>query len=61
MWSEQELDRALARIDPDALLRIRLLQAEGWFLEAKRELGLLLGHEDGDTAHAMMIRRMVCK
>jgi hypothetical protein len=58
LLNDLELDRALALLHPDLVLRVRLLIAEGWHLEAKRILEEAAG-TDGAEIFASMIRRMV--
>lgn len=59
MLNDQELDLALARLPADLVLRVRLLIAEGWHLEAKRILEEVTGGQEGAEIYASMIRRMV--
>lgn len=59
LLSDQELRTVLARLDPDTVLRVRMLIGAGWPLEAKRILEDVLGGQVGDEVHASMIKRMV--
>jgi hypothetical protein len=59
LLNDLELDLALALLPADLVLRVRMLIAEGWTLEAKRLLEEVTGGREGAEIFASMIRRMV--